>query len=113
MRIVSLRADQQRSFGPVRVAESGWERTRGLLGHAAPQAGEGMLILRCASVHTLGMRYRIDVLFLDAQGFIRQVRQALAPARLAWCGAASHTLEMAAGQSDALGLRPGMRLSGW
>jgi len=31
------------------------------------QAGPGMVIPRCRSVHTLGMRFALDVLFLDRE----------------------------------------------
>jgi uncharacterized membrane protein (UPF0127 family) len=30
------------------------------------EAGEGLLIPRCRSVHTFGMRFPIDLVFLDA-----------------------------------------------
>lgn len=40
----------------------------GLLGTAAIAEGEGLWIVPCRSVHTLGMRYPVDVAFLDAQG---------------------------------------------
>lgn len=113
MRTVSLRDETQRAFGPVRVAETAWERTRGLLGREMLQPGEGLLILRCGSVHTFGMRYRIDVVFLDAQGVVRRVAKSLAPARMAWCRSGRHVLELAGGQAEALGLTPGMRLAGW
>lgn len=31
-------------------------------------AGEGLLIPRCSSVHTFGMRFALDVVFLDRRG---------------------------------------------
>jgi len=50
----------------VEVAESPGERMRGLLGR---DGLEGALLLRrCRSVHTLGMRFAIDVAFLDRDG---------------------------------------------
>lgn len=52
----------------VRVADRWWTRLRGLLGRPALEPGEGLLISPCRSVHTFGMRYPIDVLFLAADG---------------------------------------------
>ncbi len=46
------------------LAESFGERLLGLAGRAAPQGGSGLLIPRCCSVHTVGMRFRIDIAFL-------------------------------------------------
>ena len=52
----------------VRTAETFLSRLVGLLGTAAIAEGEGLWIVPCRSVHTLGMRYPIDVAFLDARG---------------------------------------------
>ncbi len=45
------------------VAESVLERTRGLLGHK--QYDGALLLMRTRSVHTAGMRFPVDVAFLD------------------------------------------------
>lgn len=42
-----------------------WTRLRGLLGRAPLADGQGLLIEPCGSVHTLGMRYALDLIFLD------------------------------------------------
>ena len=113
MRIVSLRSLHAQPFGPVRVAERGWDRTRGLLGRPRLAASEGLLIMRCSSVHTVGMRYSIDVVFLDRHGGIARVVESLRPMRVAMCLGAANVLELAAGQARRLALRPGLKLSGW
>ncbi len=46
------------------VADSAWARFRGLLGR---KGIDGALLLRTKSVHTLGMRFPIDVAFCDRQ----------------------------------------------
>src|SRR6478609_9690310 len=46
------------------------------------EAGAGLLIPRCASVHTFGMRFALDVYFLDAAGELLAVRRGI-PARRA------------------------------
>ncbi len=114
MRTVQIQgAPAGRSIGPVRVAESGWDRTRGLLGRPALQGSEGLFITRCSSVHTVGMRYAIDVVFLDRAGCVLRVVAGLAPMRMAMCGKAASVLELASGQALALRVREGLRLSGW
>lgn len=86
------------------------ERMRGLLWREPLQAGEGMLIDRCDSVHTCGMRYPLDLAFMDGSGKIRRLVRGRKPWRVAACYAAYMTLEMPAGTIDQLNLKAGMRL---
>lgn len=58
------------------------------------EAGPGLLIPRCSSVHTFGMRFRLDLYFLDQRGEVASVRLAVAPRRLAFCRRASAVLEL-------------------
>ncbi len=88
-------------------AASFFDRMRGLLGRPPLQAGEGMLIGDCGMVHTIGMRYALDVAFIDRAGQVRKLVRHLAPTRMAGCLGACTTLELAAGAVDALGLRQG------
>ncbi|RZI88865.1 MAG: DUF192 domain-containing protein [Variovorax sp.] len=111
MRVVSMQSPQAEPFGPVRVAERGWDRTRGLLGRPQLVGSQGLLITRCSSVHTVGMRYPIDVVFLDRDGGIARIVENLRPMRMAMCLGAANVLEMAAGQAKRLALRPGLTLS--
>jgi len=43
--------------------------------------GEGLLIPRCRAVHTFGMRFRIDVLFLDEDRGVVDLRRGVPPRR--------------------------------
>lgn len=45
-------------------------RTLGLAHLAREDAGPGLLIPRCAAVHTFGMRFALDVYFLGADGTV-------------------------------------------
>lgn len=57
---------------PLELAESGRARRRGLLGR---DGIEGALLLTPASsVHTFGMRFAIDVAYLDGKARVRAVR---------------------------------------
>jgi uncharacterized membrane protein (UPF0127 family) len=62
------------------------------------EAGCGLLIPRCASVHTFGMRFRLDVYFLDEAGAVLACHRRLPRCRLVACRGASAALEIPAGQ---------------
>jgi uncharacterized membrane protein (UPF0127 family) len=53
-----------------KVAQTDQERVKGLLDRTSMQAGEGLLILKCDSVHTVGMKFPIDVLYLGNDGIV-------------------------------------------
>ena len=61
-----------------------------------------LLLPRCRSVHTLAMRFALDVVFLDAGGAPLRVDRAVAPARLRSCRRARAVLETRAGEADRL-----------
>jgi uncharacterized membrane protein (UPF0127 family) len=63
------------------VADRWWLRLRGLLGRPALPAGEGLLLIPCTSIHTLGMGYAIDVAFLDRSGRVVALYPELPPRR--------------------------------
>lgn len=87
-----------------------WDRLRGLLGRPRLQAGEGLLIDPCPSVHTIGMTYPLDLAFLDADFHLLKQVSDLKPLRWAACTNARATLELAPGSLKALNLHPGDRL---
>jgi uncharacterized membrane protein (UPF0127 family) len=62
------------------------------------RAGPGLLIPRCAAIHSFGMRFRLDVVFLDAD--LRPLRRVsgLAPCRFATCRGAAAVLEVPWGE---------------
>jgi len=66
----------------VRTADTFLSRFVGLLGTAAIADGEGLWIVPCRGVHTLGMRYPIDVAFLDARGVVVGILEGLPPNRI-------------------------------
>lgn len=96
----------------VSVADSWWGRFRGLLARPRMTEGEGLLLLKCGSVHTVGMAYSIDVAFLDAEGKVVRSIPRLGPWRVGLGGPeAVHTLELPAGRLIETGTVPGARLS--
>ncbi|MEV7287195.1 DUF192 domain-containing protein [Streptomyces sp. NPDC093252] len=93
---------------PVEVARSYRARTRGLLGR---DGVEGALLLTPAgSVHTFGMRFAIDVAYLDRGLRVLAVRT-MAPGRLGLPRLRSrHVLEAEAGAMEGWGVRVGVRV---
>ncbi|MBI3949411.1 MAG: DUF192 domain-containing protein [Acidobacteria bacterium] len=64
------------------VADSLWSRVVGLLGRTHLHVPKGLWIRRCNSIHTLGMLFPIDVLFLDGKGRVVKSVENLRPFRL-------------------------------
>lgn len=84
-------------------------RLRGLLGRPAlaPAAAEGLLLSPCASVHTLGMGYALDIVFLAADGTVLSWRHDVEPWRGCGQAGARETLELHGGSLDTLRPRRG------
>jgi uncharacterized membrane protein (UPF0127 family) len=92
------------------VASSMLERMRGLLGRPDLQAAEGMLLQSCRLIHTFGMRYPIDLVYLDRKGRVLKVTPALPARRMDGAWRAHSVLEMAAGEAGRCGIVPGLEL---
>lgn len=67
------------------VADTHWSRLRGLLGLAANDFGNGrgLWIVPCHGVHTLGMGFAIDAIYLDSSMRVVHVESDLRPWRFA------------------------------
>jgi uncharacterized membrane protein (UPF0127 family) len=67
------------------VAQTHWSRLRGLLGASAGdfRNGCGLWIRPCRGVHTLAMRFPIDVVYLDPDGTVVHLERELRPWRFA------------------------------
>ena len=78
---------------------------RGLLGRASLGSDEALLLSGSPSIHTLGMRFAISVVWLDAGGRVIEVRR-LAPGRIVLGRRRSrHVLECAEGAAPEIGER--------
>lgn len=96
-------------IGKVERAFSLGERLRGLLGRDSLGPDAALLIERCGAIHTVGMRFAIDAVFLDRAWRVLQIVPDIPPGRL-WVGGgwgAVRTLESEAGLLDFTGLQPG------
>ncbi len=80
----------------VPVAHGLGSRLLGLAWLEEADAGPGLLIPRCASVHTFGMRFELDLVFLDRHGRPLAVQRRVPPRRLARHRGAAAVLEVPA-----------------
>jgi uncharacterized protein len=85
-------------------------RRRGLLGRDGLDAGCALMLEPCPAVHTAFMRFAIDVVFLDREGYAVKVVRNLTPWRIAVAPRAHSVVEMAAGSLEPLDLVVGDRL---
>jgi uncharacterized membrane protein (UPF0127 family) len=95
----------------VAMATSFLDRFRGLLGHKQLDDEAGLLLRPGGNVHTFGMRFALDLVFLDAQMRISKIARGVPPWRISL--SPRHTscvLELTSGRATTAGLHVGMRL---
>lgn len=81
-------------LGTFPVAKDFRTRLLGLSWRDRAAAGAGLLIPRCSSVHTFGMRFELDLHFLDREGRTIAVRRRVPPRRVVWVRGARTVLEI-------------------
>jgi uncharacterized membrane protein (UPF0127 family) len=96
----------------VRRADRAWSRMVGLLSRSSLAEDEGLLLTPCASIHTLFMRFPIDILYLDREHVVVKAVRALRPFRFSACPRGGHSvLELPVGAIEASGTQAGDRLA--
>lgn len=83
------------------IADTSKKRKIGLLKHTGLDSGEGLWIVPCEAVHTVGMKFPIDVLFLDKKRRVLKVRHAMPRWRMAASLMAHSVLELPSGTANA------------
>ena len=79
------------------IADTSAKRRTGLLKHTGLAPGEGLWIAPCEGVHTFGMKFPIDVLFLNKKKKILKARPDMVRGRIAFSLLAHSVLELPAG----------------
>lgn len=95
-----------------RVAMSWWSRLRGLLARPPLRVGEGFWLAPCKGIHTVGMTYSIDAVFMGHDDRILAVAPGVPPLRFRFgprnsCAA----LELPSGEAARLELIVGERIT--
>ncbi len=83
-------------------------RLLGLAWLEAEEAGAGLLIPRCSSVHTFGMRFALDLVLIDARGDPLATRRNVPPRRFASDRRAAAVLEVPSSQGGDFLRLPGL-----
>jgi uncharacterized membrane protein (UPF0127 family) len=86
----------------VGVADTSATRRTGLLKHSRLEPGEGLWIAPSEAVHTFGMKFPIDVLFLDKKRKVLKIRSEMVRSRMAICWRAHSVLELPSGTAAAM-----------
>tara|TARA_B100001250_G_C19808102_1_gene794390 strand:- start:1866 stop:2231 length:366 start_codon:yes stop_codon:yes gene_type:complete len=81
----------------VMKTSSSLERMRGLLFRKPLKENEGLIIQKCSAIHTIGMQYPIDVIFLSDDFTVRKIFMNVKPYRFCISFGSSMVLETISG----------------
>lgn len=111
--LYSIQSNDQRRLllNKVEIADSFFSRMKGLLQRDGFTESDGILITPCNYVHTIGMRFSIDLVFLNKQNRVVGLKRNMKKNRFAGIMQAKHTLELPAGKLESLAIGMGDRLS--
>lgn len=76
------------------IVARGRRRLTGLMGRRSLPAGVALEIPRCRSVHTVGMRFPLDLVWLDPSRRVVRVDRDVPPWRVRSCRQAGSVLEL-------------------
>ena len=93
-----------RAVATVRRADGWWAKGWGVIGWPSLPKGQGLWLPGVAAVHTIFVRFPLDLLFLDADFATARVAVRVPPGRLlVRAPGARHTIELGAGTLAAIG----------
>ncbi len=112
MRVVTMKNATKGTVLAERAEVAGTSATRrkGLLGRTGLEEGAGLWIVPCEAVHAIGMKFAIDVVFLDRGRRVRKVREGLYGWSFAGCLRAHSVVELPAGTVKRTGTGVGDRV---
>lgn len=101
MRVINATKEREIA-GVVIIADSALKRLKGLLGKKTIEEGHALWLKPCKGIHTMGMKFSIDAIFLDKRNAVVAVRRNLLPNRMTrlYLRAAS-VIELPAGELSA------------
>ncbi len=96
----------------VKPAHTIWTRLVGLLGSKELPEQTGLWLKPCGGIHTIGMNYPIDVVFLDKKKYITKLTSNIKPNRFCSAGRKTQSvLELPAGTLSRFNIKTGDQLS--
>ncbi|MDP4119164.1 MAG: DUF192 domain-containing protein [Bacillota bacterium] len=85
----------------VKIADSFFKRLVGLLNRDKLEDDEGLLLKKCNQIHTIGMRFNIDAVFLNKEGEIVYIEKDMGAGKISKrIKNACQVLELQAGTAD-------------
>ena len=81
-----------------------------MLKHDSLPEGEGLWIVPCEGVHTFGMKFAIDVIYLSKKRVVLKTRKNMVKRRISLCLRAHSVLEVPVGVIDDTRTEPGDQL---
>ena len=106
---VVIERTQQELASSVTEAAGLWGSFMGLMFRRGIPASTGMVFRPAMGIHTLFMRFDLDLIYLDKNDRVTKVRAQMVPWRLDFTKAAA-CIELNGGEAVAAGLRVGDRL---
>jgi uncharacterized membrane protein (UPF0127 family) len=95
-----------------RLADNPWSRMVGLLGRKRLPDGEALILRPCSSIHTLFMRFPIDIVYVDKEARVLKVVPSLKPFRFSGTLRSGHcTIELPVGTIARSNTDPGDQLT--
>lgn len=92
----------------VKIANTWWRRFLGLMFQTTLQKQTALWLIPCGGIHTIGMLFTIDVVFLQKNGEISRIAENVRPFRLRFAPKRTYSvLELNAGEAKSLGLKLG------
>ena len=98
MAVYQVLRDDEVLFDDVKLADDFRTRLVGLLRTRSLNPQQGLLLEKCRQVHTFGMKFDIDVIFLSREGEILELEKNMRPGKISrYVKAAFWVLELESG----------------
>jgi len=91
----------------IELADTFYTRLKGLLGRTGLGKGQGMVLVPCNSIHCIGMKFAIDVIFMDQDNRVIWIRENMEPGTSESRRDAYSVLEVASGVVNEKGIQIG------
>ena len=86
----------------IEYANTFWKRFWGWMGKRQVSDEQGIILAPCNAIHTFGMRFAIDVIFLDQNQKVLMFIMNVPPGRMLRCPHAHFVVELVGGTLDRL-----------
>lgn len=98
MKYYIVTADEKMIAKNVSIANNFYKRLKGLLGKKELDSGEGLLIHPCKQVHTFGMKFNIDAVFVSPLSKVVYIEHNMPRGKVSkYIKRANHVLELEGG----------------